>query len=1791
MVIKATPRGNLTLVVASLLVLSGLAAPSVAAASPATTLRITLDEAQAALESAGFQTGLERFLQFAKGTEERLPWDLLSPDRPHHTRTIPAGATESYVDEPVIIAEDWIVAGTLILERAEVEFDGPRLLRVVDGGRIEIRAGTNLSTDPPIPEAPGVVGQVGGTLLVAGTPSAPVRFHDVSISTGRGATSGSVDVDGARFDLGPVGVLVTHDKVRVHRSSFARLGAGVLVYGNDGDHLSAESYIDNSTFIANGAGVYFAMDDGPSGGVTHSVFTANGIGVSCGSFNDVIGTRVAHSNFLHNYQEAYEGRIGASVPALGGEIGFPASHCSLENNYRHPGNEFYIGGEDTESGTSTTQPNLNPAAPPLPYVPDVVVGAESRSGSLQLSGPLVVPGGASLDLHDATVQTNHFPIGSTVDGSLHVENVRADLGSFVFRSGDDTTDGLVVEGSPVFDQVVVIHRNNGVHRGIDILDASPARGIVARGGNWKDGDTWTPTIEDCSVRNAATGVAFHAATVTINGCFIRGVSSGAGGIFGGMTIDDVEISDFSREGAAVGFLSTVSATDLHLHGSRGIGFTSALNSDISISGGYAASANRGMEFGLENSVDVSGFTFAYNKVGVYAAIANVAIATSNMENNFLFGAHAGLLGVITCSCWAPADEVASGEGATMAPLLTRVDTALPPWWGNVTLAQGSQTRTVEGTMVAPAMSRDGGTLVVTGVVDGQDQFRFGTKIGRNHNGPLGKLQVSNATIVGVPSIHVDSEEAMIRDATILNSPVVSVDHHPTVECVHFAAPSNVLEMYGASETPLSLRRIHLRAGQKILMSNTAADNLSIDLRRNLIYPEAVNRAFPYLFTIRNDPAEWVLRQNNWGPDVTLKDNQDAPQAPEMALEENFWGHPSGPRLKEHYLDANGDEQTRMRSSGTLGTWIEYWNTNQPVTEPNRTQAMPITPCTRFDLAPGTYTDADEVPFQDSSYVLTPDGVAARRWLWGDGDPEETVTTTTPTHKFRGPGNHTVRLSLDAQLMTWSQTGGTWSKAPSGVVTGFTTRSITITNAPPVADFGYTPTVVADDTAVQFADQSHDPSRLGSIAAWSWDFGDGSAPSDEPDPLHWFPHHGTFQVCLSVTDNGGLANESCQDVDVDNAPPLAAFAVVTAAPDDAAPVQFLDESTDRSPSGTIVQRAWQFGDGATGTGASPSHLYPDDGAYNVCLTVTDNGGASDGACEPLTVANAAPDARWVRASGNVLDGVPVRLDDQSVDRSVAGSIVARSWDFGDGTTHSGGDVDHAFPREGAYDVCLTVTDDDGASEAECQAVPVANAPPLVDFAVSDPNPNPGEQVAFTSTASDPSPEGSITSYQWDFGDGSVAATPNVVYSYAENGVYTVRLTVIDDDGAATSRSRTSGVGNRAPYWDPFVLAPPVLEGRMLDLTVHAVDPEGANVTYASPDLPSGAEMDPLTGRITWRPSDGQAGVYEPTIVASDGQLATDRILRIEVLDNQAPSLSLTMPTLTDARRTDTYRAATTDPEGTPVTVTWEFEMPSVVLLRSGAVVFHSFPTMGTYRVTVTARDADGIEASQQRSVAVDDAIFAALVRTHPPGAVLPTQPVSYRITVTNDLNAAVPGANVTVTIRNQDYGNLQSTKTGITDAQGVFEFTHAGELGVAHVPGHHLVTVLATAPSRTGAPNMAQEAAGAVASYDVAGDPIDFCQDDELQGCAETATDLLENICDGPPGDCLDRLPEPCGGGLDDCLGLVEDRCEQMGGSPGLGGCIQRVTDLVDPSKVIGCVVGLLGSAPTGPKQRATCDLT
>ncbi len=87
--------------------------------------------------------------------------------------------------------------------------------------------------------------------------------------------------------------------------------------------------------------------------------------------------------------------------------------------------------------------------------------------------------------------------------------------------------------------------------------------------------------------------------------------------------------------------------------------------------------------------------------------------------------------------------------------------------------------------------------------------------------------------------------------------------------------------------------------------------------------------------------------------------------------------------------------------------------------------------------------------------------------------------------------------------------------------------------------------------------------------------------------------------------------------------------------------------------------WDFGDGQTGTGVNPTHSYASGGTYQVSLTVTDDGGATNTVSQEVVVADVPPNVDPT-ASFSATPGVLTSAFDASSSSDPDGSVVSYDW---------------------------------------------------------------------------------------------------------------------------------------------------------------------------------------------------------------------------------------------------------------------------------------------------------------------------------------------------------------------------------------------------------------------------------------------------------------------------------------------------------------------------------------------------
>ena len=170
--------------------------------------------------------------------------------------------------------------------------------------------------------------------------------------------------------------------------------------------------------------------------------------------------------------------------------------------------------------------------------------------------------------------------------------------------------------------------------------------------------------------------------------------------------------------------------------------------------------------------------------------------------------------------------------------------------------------------------------------------------------------------------------------------------------------------------------------------------------------------------------------------------------------------------------------------------------------------------------------------------------------------------------------------------------------------------------------------IASGTAQSFVGTGTDSSTSATLT-YAWTFGDG-ATGTGATASHTYTNTGTtaatYTATLKVTDNTGVANTATRTITVNPVAKNTVTASITTPSGNVtltsgAAQAFAGSAKDSSTSATLTY-AWNFGDGATATGATASHTFTNTGSTaitrTVTFTATDNTGVASSATRTVTV---------------------------------------------------------------------------------------------------------------------------------------------------------------------------------------------------------------------------------------------------------------------------------------------------------------------------------------------------------------------------------------------------------------------------------------------------------------------------------------------------------------------------------------------------------------------------------------------
>ncbi len=401
------------------------------------------------------------------------------------------------------------------------------------------------------------------------------------------------------------------------------------------------------------------------------------------------------------------------------------------------------------------------------------------------------------------------------------------------------------------------------------------------------------------------------------------------------------------------------------------------------------------------------------------------------------------------------------------------------------------------------------------------------------------------------------------------------------------------------------------------------------------------------------------------------------------------------------------------------------------------------------------------------------------WSWDFADPSSgtsnTSTLQNPTHTFASSGTYNVKLTVTTD---------------KGCVSAAFVRPVTINSRP---QSGYiVPEVCLNDTYAQFLDTSH--IATGSITAWQWNFGDPNSTPGNPNtsilqnPPHSYTATGSYTVQLIVTSALGCKDTISHTLFVNGSFPVSNFTVNGGALCANDSVRITNAATVFPGVITKIQIYWddvnqpavfETDDNPTPTSVY-SHLYPNfqsplTKTFNIRFRAYSGGVCANDKVQTITV-NAAPKVQFNNMPNTCLNIAPFQITQASEIGAVPGSAV-----FTGPGVSSSGMFDPLAVGPGVYTIKYTYTSNFGCQDSASQQIRVLEAP-IAKFGFGSPACE-NQTLLFSDSSS--SAVGSLTTWTWNFNDGSAPVIQNsptpFTHTFTSAGIFDVQLFVTTSDG--------------------------------------------------------------------------------------------------------------------------------------------------------------------------------------------------------------------------------------------------------------------------------------------------------------------------------------------------------------------------------------------------------------------------
>ena len=462
-----------------------------------------------------------------------------------------------------------------------------------------------------------------------------------------------------------------------------------------------------------------------------------------------------------------------------------------------------------------------------------------------------------------------------------------------------------------------------------------------------------------------------------------------------------------------------------------------------------------------------------------------------------------------------------------------------------------------------------------------------------------------------------------------------------------------------------------------------------------------------------------------------------------------------------------------------------------------------------------------------------------------------------------------------------------------------------------------------------------------------DCGSSTNYSDEVAPVFSYSQSGTYDITLTANDENGFTHSLTKQITVlDKKAPQ--VEILTEEIHCVTNVVEL-KAQNLTPLQNITSHTWTFPDGSQQTTDVASHQFTEPGTYKVLLNIESENGCGNYFEKEVTV-YPEPQAVYELSASLACTNTGINFTNLTV--FPVDSVIAYTWNFGDGTSSAEKSPEHTFEAVGTYPVILEASIP-GCTTSSTQYVEVKAGPKTL-FAAS-PVCDEQKVVFLNQTTGE-----DITGYEWELGDGTFSTVENPEHIYDASGSYLVILKSSNTLGCVSSHTQTLRVySNPVPDFNSM----PACAGSEVLFTDATIDADGNIEAWKwSFEMPDGT----ITESTTQNPAVKypKAGTYGVTLAATT-TWGCERTIRKTVVVKAVPEVAIGLEG--GCLGVPSLLADWSETSGVKVQ-SW-FWMVNKQVFTDSAFAY-TFPVAGTYELLLQLNLENGCSVRDTREVLID-----------------------------------------------------------------------------------------------------------------------------------------------------------------------------------------------------------------------------